>query len=100
MRDDDRGTLRKQFVEGELDQTLGFAVDAGSRFVHYQDGGVVSESARKRQQLPLSDRQVRTALTDVLGETRRQALHESQCLRATQRFTDLILLEVGQSEAD
>src|SRR5215469_14078357 len=48
MPDDDRGTLRKQFVEGELDQALGFAVHAGGRLVHDQDARVVGERARKR----------------------------------------------------
>src|SRR5208282_1192325 len=100
MRDYDRGALRQQLVQRQLDQAFGLAVHARGRFIHHQDSRVVRQRARERQQLALTRRQVRAAFANLLAQPLWQSLDESERLRAPQRIAHLGFAQVGSREPD
>ena len=54
VRDDEHRAAGEQPIHGFLDQTLGFGVERGSRFVENQNWRIDEQRARDRDALPLA----------------------------------------------
>src|SRR5271170_7359354 len=65
MRDDEGGAAGEEAVERFANLQLGFCVDARGGFVEDEEARIVSERARKANELALADGECRTALVDV-----------------------------------
>ena len=57
VRNDQRGTAHHQALQGFLNQSLIFGIDAGERLVQQQNRRVLQQRARNRQALPLATRE-------------------------------------------
>ena len=67
MRDGEDGAARELPADGALDGRVGLQVDGGGRLVEHQNLRATDCCSRQTEQLPLTDRQVRTArLQNVL----------------------------------
>src|SRR5262249_32070734 len=63
----DDGLVLHEVFEGLLDGLLGDRVEAGGRFIEYQDGGVLDDDARYRNPLALPSGEFHTPLAHQRG---------------------------------
>ena len=91
VRHDQHRTDRAHLLKRLLDQDLGLGVDVRRRLVEDQDLGAVQNGAGKRQELPLSLREVLAALDDLRLVLVGQFLDKTVGADVTARLDDLLV---------
>src|SRR5438270_12978488 len=76
VRDHHGRTTFEQAVQRLADHNFGLGVDARGRFIQDEEPGIVRESTREADQLPLPDGKCRAALADIRLDTFRQGVQE------------------------
>src|SRR5438270_13716614 len=76
VRDHHGRAAFEQAVQRLADHNFGLGVDARRCFIKDEEPGIVRESTREADQLPLPDRKCRAALADIRLDTFRPGVKE------------------------
>ncbi|MCY1249864.1 hypothetical protein D9M72_634380 [compost metagenome] len=100
MRDEDRGAPLAQEPQRSLDLAFGKAVDVGRRLVQDQDLRVGQQRSCKAQELPLANREIASALTQLRVVAFRQTGDEGVGSHRPRRRHHVFQRGAGQTVAD